>query len=39
MNPWASRWKMTFNSDSNKQEQEVIFFSKYKEDITPSTEL
>ena len=30
INAWASHWKITFNPDSNKQAQEVIFFVKQK---------
>ena len=30
INAWASKWKMTFNPDPNKQAQEVIFSRKIK---------
>ena len=29
INEWAFQWKMTFNTDPNKQAQEVIFTRKY----------
>ena len=29
-NAWANQWKITFNPDSNKQAQEVIFSCKTK---------
>ena len=25
---WANKWKMSFNSDSSKQAQEIIFHGK-----------
>ena len=30
INAWANQWKMTFNPDTNKQAQEVIFSRKIK---------
>ena len=30
---WAYQWKMTFNSDLTKQEQEVIFSRKLKKPV------
>ena len=33
---WASQWKMSFNADPNKQDQEVIFSRKLKTFCHPS---
>ena len=35
INAWGSQWKMTFNSDPNKQVQEVIFSRKIKKTSQP----
>ena len=35
INDWAFQWKMTFNPDSSKQAQEIIFSRKLKEAIHP----
>ena len=35
MNAWVNQWKMTFNSDLNKQAEEVIFSSKIRKTSHP----
>ena len=35
INAWANQWKMTFNPDTNKQVQEVIFSRKIKKTWHP----
>ena len=36
INDWATQWKMTFNLDPTKQEQEVIFSLKNKKPLHTS---
>ena len=36
INNWAFRWKMIFNWDSSKQDQEVLFSCKIKKSSQPS---
>ena len=36
VNDWAFQWKMSFNLDPNKQDQEVIFSRKSKRSTHPS---
>ena len=36
INNWACQWKMSFNPDSNKQAQEVIFSCKIQKSSQPS---
>ena len=36
INNWAFQWKMSFNSDPNKQAQEVLFSRKIKKSSQPS---
>ena len=35
INDWAFQWKMTFNPDSSKQTQEIIFSRKLEEVAHP----
>ena len=35
INAWANQWKMTFNSDPNKQAQDVIFSRKIRKTSHP----
>ena len=36
INNWAFQWKMSFNPDSNKQTQEVLFIRKIQKSSQPS---